>query len=105
MSFNILHLNISKHECCITIVPSSTVNDTCEYKNLCFLDSTPIQLLNCINTAPPSVRVFTPEESPLASHLNAGHSSIAPLPSTRGKPVRFRSIFSGSISPMTPRYG
>lgn len=64
-----------------------------------------MQLLNCCNTALPSVRVFTPEESPLVNPLNAGHSGIAPLPSAKGKPVRFRSIFSGGISPMTPRYG
>jgi len=48
--------------------------------------------------------MFTLEESPLTNSLNAGNSGIAPLPSSRGKPVRFRSVFAGSISPMTPRY-
>lgn len=71
---------------------------------MCFLDSTPIQLLSCFNSAAPSVRIFTPEESPLANPLNAGHSGVAPLPSTRAKSVRIRSIFSGGISPVTPRY-
>ena len=70
----------------------------------CLFYSTPIQVLNCFNTAPPSVRAFTPEESPLGNPLIAGHSGIAPLSTTRGKPIRFRSIFAGGVSPITPRY-
>lgn len=48
--------------------------------------------------------MFNLEESPLTNSLNAGNSGIASLPSSRGKPVRFRSVFAGGISPMTPRY-
>lgn len=90
--------------CCITTAPSSAASNTSYFKNWCFVDSTPIHLLNCHNTAPPSGRMFTLEESPLTNSLNAGNSGIASLPSSRGKPVRFRSVFAGSISPMTPRY-
>ncbi|PSN43924.1 Cell division cycle protein 27 [Blattella germanica] len=84
---------------------ANTTTTTNEATLLNTISSTPIQLLNCFNTAPPSVRVFTPEENPLVNPLNAGHSGIAPLPSTRGKPLRFRGIFSGNISPMTPSFG
>lgn len=102
--FSNSQLSLYKYVCCITTAPSSAASNTSDFKNWCFVDSTPIHLLNCHNTAPPSGRMFTLEESPLTNSLNAGNSGIAPLPSSRGKPVRFRSVFAGSISPMTPRY-
>ncbi|XP_021937878.1 cell division cycle protein 27 homolog isoform X2 [Zootermopsis nevadensis] len=96
-------VNNFEHNSCNNITNSSATNNEATVLNT--ISSTPVQLLNCFNTAPSSVRVFTPEESPLANPLNAGHSSIAPLPSPRGKPLRFRSIFSGGISPLTPSFG
>ena len=61
-------------------------------------------MLNSFNITQPSLRAFTPDDSPLSNPLNAGHSGIAPLTSTKAKSLRFRSIFSGGVSPMTPRY-
>ncbi|XP_069701622.1 cell division cycle protein 27 homolog isoform X2 [Periplaneta americana] len=82
---------------------SATTNEPTLLNNI---SSTPIHLLNCFNTTPPNVRMFTPDESPVATPLNIGPPGIAPLaPSIRGKSSRYYSIFSGAISPLSPSFG
>ncbi|GFG36974.1 hypothetical protein Cfor_05395 [Coptotermes formosanus] len=88
-------VNSCEHSSCCTVTNSSSNTS----------EATVLNTISRYSLTPPSGRMFTLEESPLTNSLNAGNSGIASLPSSRVKPVRFRSVFSGGISPMTPSFG
>ncbi|CAG2063428.1 unnamed protein product, partial [Timema podura] len=67
----------------------------------CF--STPIHVLNFFNSTGPNVRGFNLDESPLANTLNS--TGIGTFSSTRSRPTKFRSVFGGFNTPLTPSFG
>lgn len=86
---------------------SNNSNNTPNEVQLNTVNSTPVQNSNCFNTALTSVKVFTPDDSPLVHNsLCSALSGIGALSNSRGKQSRFRgSILCNNVSPLTPSFG
>lgn len=76
-----------------SITPPPTTTSPSNNKTVS--NSTPVQVVNMANTCMSGVRAFTPEVSPLP----------LPVVARPKRAIRYRGLFAGTLSPLTPSFG